>query len=227
MDSKELGKWTEAKNYMGNERITLGPHYSYTLKKDPRRLLFILSHYKFATKLIGADKYILEVGCSEGFGTVLLGESAKKVMGVDMDKDAIGEAQRSFGSEKIEFKYLNFLDTKIDTFDAIVSFDVIEHIYPENEKVFFESLYRNLKEDGVCIVGTPNKTSEQYASATSKISHINLYTWDRLKDSMNDYFQQVFIFSANDETIHTGFYPMAHYLIGVGVCKKNSISSNK
>jgi len=36
------------------------------------------------------------------------------------------------------------------------------------------------------------------------------------------YFDNVFIFSMNDETIHTGFYPMAHYLLALccGVKKK-------
>ena len=220
MGKKEISKWKEAKDCMGNDRVTLGSHYTYILKNLPRRLLFILSHYKFAAKLIGDEKYVLEIGCSEGFGTVLLGETAKKVVGIDFDKKAISEAKKSFSSVKIEFRAADFLSKKIDAFDALVAFDVIEHIYPENAKKFFESVCKNLKKQGICIIGTPNKTAEQYASKTSRISHVNLYTWDRLRDTLEKYFNQVFIFSGNDEIIHTGFYPMAHYLIGVGTGKK-------
>jgi 2-polyprenyl-3-methyl-5-hydroxy-6-metoxy-1,4-benzoquinol methylase len=219
MQSKELEKWNEAKSYMGKKRVVLGPHYSYILRNLPRRLVFILSHYKFASKLIGENKYVLEIGCSEGFGTVILAEGARKVVGIDIDKDAIKEARRSFGSKKIIFKNIDFLKRKVGTFDAVVAFDVVEHIYPEHEKNFLKSVCRNLTKHGICIIGTPNKTAQQYASPTSKISHVNLYTWDRLRDAVARYFHQVFIFSANDEVVHTGFYPMAHYLIAVGVEK--------
>jgi len=220
MESRELKKWNETKGSMGSERITLGPHYSYVLKNLTRRLVFVLSHYKFAAKLLGEGKNILEVGCSEGLGTMILAETARRVVGIDFDKDAIKEARQSFGSHKVEFKDVDFLKKKIGNFDGVVAFDVIEHIYPENERNFFKSICLNLKDDGICFVGTPNKTSEQYASPTSKIGHVNLFTWDRLKKTMDNYFRQVFIFSVNDEVVHTGFYPMAHYLIAVGVCKK-------
>ncbi|MDD2654823.1 MAG: class I SAM-dependent methyltransferase [Candidatus Omnitrophica bacterium] len=221
MRSKEEAKWNEAKSYMGNKRITLGPHYSYILRDLPRRLVFILSHYKFAAKIIGEGKTVLEVGCSEGFGTAILAEATKKVVGIDLDGKAIKEARRSFRSEKIEFKTIDFLGAKrIGSFDAIVAFDVIEHIYPENEEIFLKNICKNLNQYGICVIGTPNKTAEQYASPTSKISHINLYTWDRLKEAVEKYFHQVFIFSANDEIVHTGFYPMAHYLIAVGITKR-------
>ena len=69
-------------------------------------------------------------------------------------------------------------------------------------------------------MGTPNKTSETYASPASKIGHVNLFAWDRLKKAMEDRFHNVFLFSGNDEMVHTGFYPMAHYLIAVGVGPK-------
>lgn len=29
-----------------------------------------------------------------------------------------------------------------------------------------------------------------------------------------------FLFSMNDEVVHTGYYPMAHYLIAVGIGPK-------
>jgi len=54
----------------------------------------------------------------------------------------------------------------------------------------------------------------------SQLGHINTYDWQRLLKIMEQYFYQVFLFSANDEMIHTGFYPMAHYLIGVGIGKR-------
>lgn len=216
----ELKRWDKVRDYIGEEEVILGPYFSYQIRHTPRRVLFTLSHYKFAAKLIGDGKRVLEVGSNEGLGTVLLAEFAKKVVAIDIDKKAIGEAKRNFASDKIEFRNSDFLGMSIGKFDAFVSFDVIEHIYPRNEKRFLDSICRNLKRECLCIIGTPNKTSDIYASKVTKLGHVNLYAWDRLKSVMEKRFRHVFIFSCNDEVVHTGFYPMAHYLIGVGVNKK-------
>lgn len=222
-DQKELDKWQEVKDYIGSERVTLGPVTSYQLRNTPRRILFSLSHYKFAAKLLGEHKTILEVGCGEGLGTCLLAESARSVTGIDIDAESINEAQRTFASSKTQFKNLDFLEADLyEEFDGLVSFDVIEHIYQANETVFFEKCVAHLNDNGICIIGTPNETSDQYASEVSRLGHVNLYSWQRLQAVMKNYFKQVFIFSANDEMIHTGFYSMAHYLIAVGIGIKRS-----
>lgn len=218
--SKELKQWEKVRCHVGKEKIVLGPCTSDDLRSSPRRILFCLSRYKFAARIIGEGKNVLEIGCGEGLGTLLLAEFARKVIAIDIDKKAIRDAQRSFTLEKVKFMNVDFLGAKIGKFDRAVCLDVIEHIYPENETLFFNSIVRNLREKCVCIIGTPNKTAEQYAARGSKIGHVNLHTWDSLKNTMELYFNQVFIFSANDEIVHTGFYPMAHYLIGVGVDKK-------
>lgn len=48
------------------------------------------------------------------------------------------------------------------------------------------------------------------------MSHINLYSHERLKGLMCGYFHNVFMFGMNDEVVHTGFPSMAHYLFAVG-----------
>ena len=44
---------------------------------------------------------------------------------------------------------------------------------------------------------------------------MNCKSGDALKRTLERYFHTVFVFSMNDEVVHTGFYPMAHYLLGV------------
>lgn len=218
--SEELKKWDQVKEFINTDNTVLGPYFSYQLHNTPRRILFSLSHYKFAAKLMGIGKNVLEVGCSEGLGTVLLGEFARKVIAIDIDAQAVAEAQRNFTSDKIEFRVGDFLKACLGEFDGLVSLDVIEHIYPENEELFLSAICRHLSTYGLCVIGTPNKMSEQYASEASKLGHVNVYTAERLRETMEKYFHQVLIFSANDEVIHTGFYPMSHYLLAVGICKK-------
>lgn len=47
-----------------------------------------------------------------------------------------------------------------------------------------------------------------YASKASKITQINLYNHERLHSLMSNYFENVFMFSMNDEVILTGFESM-------------------
>ena len=98
--TKEVKKWDEVRETIKDmDRLLLGTYFSQ-IKTDPRRVLFALSHYKFAAKMIGAGKTVLEVGCNDGTGTLFLAESAKKVVAVDIDEKAIREAKDNFESDR-------------------------------------------------------------------------------------------------------------------------------
>src|SRR2546429_5011412 len=73
---------------------------------------------------------------------------------------------------------------------------------------------------GVAMVGTPNQTADQYASENSRKGHVNLKDHKSLRALLERHFHRVFMFSMNDEVVHTGFYPMAHYLWAIGVGPK-------
>ena len=87
---------------------------------------------------------------------------------------------------------------------------------PENAAGFFQKLADSLLPGGITVIGTPNITADRYASPIAKEGHVNMYSAEKLEDEMSKYFSRVFMFGANDEIIHTGFLPMAHYLIAVG-----------
>lgn len=220
MGRKEHELWQEVMGRREFEKLTLGEYFSQGIADDPKRVLFSLSHYKFAKKLIGDGKDILEVGCTDGLGTTILEQNSNSVLAIDFDEKAIEAAKETFKNKNIEFRTMDFLGATLGEFDALVTLDVIEHIYPENEDLFFKSITNNLKEYGICIIGTPNINASQYASEGSEIGHVNLYNWKRLQSTVSRYFHNVFLFSGNDEVIHTGFYPMAHYFLCLGVGKK-------
>ena len=78
----------------------------------------------------------------------------------------------------------------------------------------------SLKPTGVAIIGSPSLESQRYASKGSLEGHVNCKTGPDLKTLMEKYFENVFLFSMNDEVVHTGFYPMAHYLFAVCAGRK-------
>jgi len=213
-DEKKL--WNNVKQLLGEEHIELGSHWSYNLWNDPKRLAFVLSRYKFAAKMGCKQRTVLELGCSEGIGSPILGEFAKQYTGVDMDQEAIVSAKKNFGEDKFTFIEDDFLGNTYGTFETVISLDVVEHIQPDSESRFFETIVKNLGSDGIGIVGTPNITSVPYASPASQAGHVNMFSAQRLKSTMEHYFHNVFIFGINDEIVHTGFAAMAHYLICLG-----------
>jgi SAM-dependent methyltransferase len=217
--AKDHAVWDEVTAMMGDKRIALGRYLAYWFDHTPRRALYYSSYYKFAAKMIGRNKRVLDVGCSEGLGTWMLAAECGFARGLDPDEEAIAVARSNWPEEKAEFVCADFLKADAGQWDAVVSFDVIEHIRPENAGRFLERTAANLTPHGVAVVGTPNQTGQVYASAVSKAGHVNVYSAERLEEEMRRHFTHVFLFGANDEVVHTGFPPMAHYLLALG-CKK-------
>ncbi len=201
-------------------RILLGTYGSFNLWNDPKRFAFVLARYKFSANLACRHRTVLELGCSEGIGTPILAEFSPRYTGVDFDKEAITVAKRNWGSDKVIFIEDNLLGKVYGTFETVVSMDVVEHVEQAQEHLFFETIINNLETDGIGVIGTPNIASASYASPASQVGHVNMFSAERLKSTLEQYFHNVFLFSVNDEVVHTGFAPMAHYLICVGCYKK-------
>lgn len=211
-------KWDDVKDLMANAPpVELGQHVAYWLRKTPRRALHSTSYYKFASKMLGRGRRVLDIGCGEGLGTWLLAVECGRALGVDFDADAIEVAKKNWQDARIAFQCADALSLAgQERFEGVVHFDVIEHIAPEHADDFLVKTADLLGPEGVYVVGTPNITSRQYASAVTNAGHVNLYSGERLEESLRKVFRFVFMFGANDEVVHTGFLPMAHYLLGVG-----------
>ncbi|MFN7264275.1 MAG: hypothetical protein ACK5T5_05005, partial [Phenylobacterium sp.] len=67
--------------------------------------------------------------------------------------------------------------------------------------------------------------SQVYASEISKAGHVNCKTGEDLRAFMLKFFSNVFLFSMNDEVVHTGYAPMAHYLFAIGCGKRPGLSA--
>jgi len=199
---------------------TLGLMTNQVWHEDPRRLTFILARYKFVAKMLSGWTDIAEVGCGDAFGTRIVMQEVQGVTVYDFDPIFIEDiARRSTPRWPVKAELHDILDGPLpNRHDAIFSLDVIEHIPADQEGIFLSNLAASLSEEGALIIGTPSLESQAYASPQSKIGHINCKTGRALKALLERYFQTVFLFSMNDEVVHTGFYPMAHYLFAL--CSK-------
>lgn len=205
--------WDSSSNFV------LGPNTTFTYLSDPRRVSFMLSRYKFCSKMLSGKNRVLEVGCGDGFGTPLVAQDVGEVMGVDWDATLIdSNMQRLTQFKNCSFKQHDMVAGPIvGQYDGAYSLDVIEHVDSESEDAFLKNISSGLVDDGILIIGTPNVAAEAYASESSRVGHINLKDAVGLKELVSKYMKTVLMFSMNDDVVHTGFFPMAHYLFAIGI----------
>ena len=211
--------------YKRNNNVTLPLNTSTLYSRDPKALAFISSRHKFIGKMIEDKKKVLDIGCGDGFGTTIVSQFVKKIIGIDYYQTHIEEAKKSFEKNfnNIKFFAKNIFDIDYKNyFDAAYSTDVLEHINKKEEVNFMRSTCKALKSDGIFIVGMPSIESQKYASAVNKKEHINCKTGKSLKKFCEKFFKSVFLFSMNDEVVHTGFTPMSQYIICICVFKKGN-----
>jgi SAM-dependent methyltransferase len=129
---------------------------------EPGIVALHLKRYEFALPYC-VGKHVLDAGCGVGYGSAFLGAAARSVVGVDVSGEAIDYARARYGGGNVEFAVgdLQQLERTDAEFDAVVAFEVIEHL-PQPER-FVVEVRRVLKPDGVLVVSTPR--SEQGSSA--------------------------------------------------------------
>lgn len=201
----------------------LGPVNSESLLFDPKHLAFTLSRYKFSAKMMRKCKHIIEIGCGEGIGTlVILAETKARITAIDFDVNQIQYAKQNippYVNNRIRFICQDIISQPYrgKRADGLVCIDVAEHIHSSEEKRFFLNCAALIKKGGIALFGTPNKYAAKYASMRSKQGHINLFDSERLISTLEKHFKRVFLFSMNDEMVHTGYSKLAHYLLALCV----------
>ena len=189
---------------------------------DPKRLAFLLSRYKFVAKMLSGVGRVLEVGCADAFGTRLVQQEVDGVTAVDFDPVFVKDVQERMDPHwEIDVRVHDMLDGPVEgRFDGAFSLDVLEHIPQNSEMRFLSNIVESLDESGILIIGMPSIQSQSYAAPPSKEGHVNCKDHRELKGLMSRFFHNVFVFSMNDEVVHTGFYAMAHYLFALCCSKK-------
>lgn len=219
---KHYSEVIEIINSLPDEEKKLGLGVAWAYFDDPRHLLFTLARYKFASKILNGKKKVLEVGCGDGFASRLLLQNVESLVGIDIDKLFIDDAlERNSESWPIDFRIHDILDDGPikENFDGVISCDVMEHIDKKNHPRFLKNIYDSMKESSCAVIGMPSIESQVYASPRSKIGHVSCMNQEEMKATLEAVFNQVFIFSMNDEIVHTGYSAMSHYNMALCIKK--------
>ena len=111
--------------------------------------------YRYAAGFIDG-KDVLDAGCGVGYGAAMLAETARHVLGIDRERDAVAYAGAHYARPNVEYRRLDLADlsTLDERFDVAVCFQVIEHLSDPGR--FLDDLRSVLRSGGVIIITTPN-----------------------------------------------------------------------
>ena len=127
--------------------------------------------YLFARSLAsGLD--VLDVASGEGYGSALLAQVARSVVGVEHSQPTVLGARANFPRANLCFiqgdaRALPFADA---SFGAVVSFETIEHF--DRQDAFVREVRRVLRPDGRFIVSTPDRDVYSHPGAVVNPYHI-------------------------------------------------------
>lgn len=117
------------------------------------------SAYLFAEKFV-SKKDVLEIGCGMGYGSHHLAKHANSVTAIDMSNQRISYCKEHYPKEEnIEFMLSDGTNIPFEknSFDIVISFQVIEHIGRKDVEYYLAGIKKVLKDGGILIITTPNK----------------------------------------------------------------------
>ncbi|MBW2419035.1 MAG: class I SAM-dependent methyltransferase [Deltaproteobacteria bacterium] len=126
---------------------------------------------------------LLDLGCGTGYGTAELARELPGVV-VGLDRVPPDAASRGSGARWVRAD-LRGIPLASDSFDLIVSFQVIEHL--EDPRVYLEAIARLLAPGGSALITTPNLLT------SDKINpfHVHEYESDELRQCLLPWFGEV------------------------------------
>ena len=132
---------------------------------------------------------VLEIGVNRGYGSRILAPEAASFIGVDIDHELALEAHRDTGVHVAQAngQRLPFPDA---TFDVVVTFQVIEHVW--DVQAYLREISRVLRPNGLLLVSTPQSKARLYTDQMPwNEEHLREFEEDAWRHALGTVFKPV------------------------------------
>ena len=113
--------------------------------------------YLKATEFLSSSDIVLDIACGTGYGSKILSSKAKQVIGGDLNEATIDYNKKFYNNiPNLKFEIMDGtkLPYKDNTFDALISFETLEHT--RDFIPMLNEFKRTVKSGGTIIISTPN-----------------------------------------------------------------------
>lgn len=159
--------------------------------------LFHIATYDFALPFIEGGR-VLDYGCGSGYGTHRVAAACNQIIGVDIAQEAIDFARSRYSAPNLSFDKIQPVDQAplpydSASFDAVLSFQVIEHI--RDAGPYLSEIARVLKPGGVFLCATPDRSTRLFSRQKPwNIWHVHEYDETDLRNALSIRFSDIKIF---------------------------------
>lgn len=148
--------------------------------------------YLFArSRVAGLD--VLDVASGEGYGSALLAQVARSVVGVEYSGPTAASAAANFPRDNLRFlqgdaRALPLMDACVD---AVVSFETIEHFDRQDD--FLREIRRVLRPGGSFIVSTPDRDTYSPTGSPPNPFHVHELSRNEFVALLHTHFRHVLV----------------------------------
>ncbi len=146
--------------------------------------------YHLASRL-AAGKRVLDIACGEGYGSAILAQTARHVVGVDIEESVVAHAHAKYASENTMFRVGRCENIPVPdhSIDLAVSFETLEHTRDQDQML--AEFRRVLEPGGVLILSSPNRSYFLNANAPPNPFHVKELGLFELDSLMRNNFKHV------------------------------------
>jgi ubiquinone/menaquinone biosynthesis C-methylase UbiE len=150
--------------------------------------------YAFARSLV-AGRRVADVACGEGYGAMLLAQTAASVRGVDISAEAIAHARSRYAAQaNLTFEHGDAcrLPWPERSIDVVTSFETLEHLEAQDELV--AGFARVLADDGVLLISSPDRRTYSDLRGYHNEFHVRELYRDELQALLARHFPHVHLY---------------------------------
>jgi len=138
-------------------------------------------HRYFLARQFCRGKDVLDIASGEGYGSAIMAQAAKTVIGVDIDPISVEFGAANFVKPNLSFKVGSAIAIPCadHSLDVVVSFETLEHIYEHD--AFMTEIKRVLRPGGLLIISTPD--SDYYSHPSQPLNEYHVRELTRLQFS--------------------------------------------
>ena len=178
----------KARVYNGGERLVI-KDWQRARESGGYIAFCHIQRYEWVSSIL-QGKRCLDAGCGSGYGTDFLARQGEREMvGIDISEKAIKYAAKKYGVTGVEFITMDVREMRLEdhSFDAVISFDVMEHLSAHDQGRFLAEVVRVITQDGSAFIGCPNATMNKLTNPF----HIRELNVHEFKELLHLFFEEV------------------------------------